>query len=516
MAESNKLSPEELAKLREQLKKEAANIAAPNPVSEDTATEGEEAPAKEEENTTSKIITVGISEDKMRATVRLSFPDMYEKYTVPEVIAALRANRVVLGIDSVAIDDMINLGHYEEDMVVAEGKEVVAGTDGYYEWLLDLEKRESPDIREDGTVDYTSMNKLANVGEGDRIAVYHPAIQGEKGFDVCGAERLPRIAKDQPQLRGKYLRFDPETNEYFATISGKISRNGNAVEILSVHEVDDDINVNYGTVEFYGDIVVNGNVDSGAVIRAGRNVTINGTVSNGKVFAGGDIVLTKGVQAKSKISARGDIFADFIEYANIEAAGEIHANYIMNSQVKSSKKVFVDGKKGSVIGGFTHGLTGVEVRTSGNYNEPITELHAGFAEEDYGEYNVLVKREESLNNELAEIVSEMTELLKVSSERGATQAQKDRIYELNVKKDATYAQVDEIGKEKRELAARMAAGTNSYVEIRGDAYRNTTIGIDASKLVLHKEECCVRFVCKDDKIERRPAHLDKREPKTNE
>ena len=220
MAESNKLSPEELAKLREQLKKEAANIAAPNPVSEDTATEGEEAPAKEEENTTSKIITVGISEDKMRATVRLSFPDMYEKYTVPEVIAALRANRVVLGIDSVAIDDMINLGHYEEDMVVAEGKEVVAGTDGYYEWLLDLEKRESPDIREDGTVDYTSMNKLANVGEGDRIAVYHPAIQGEKGFDVCGAERLPRIAKDQPQLRGKYLRFDPETNEYFATISG--------------------------------------------------------------------------------------------------------------------------------------------------------------------------------------------------------------------------------------------------------------------------------------------------------
>lgn len=516
MAEGNKLSPEELAKLREQLKKEAANIAGPKPVPQEDNAEGEAADVTQEEDTTSKIITVGISEDKMKATVRLSFPNMYEKYTVPEVIAALRANRVVLGIDSVAIDEMINLGHYEEDMVVAEGKEVVAGTDGYYEWLLDLEKREAPDIREDGTVDYTSMNKLANVGEGDRIAVYHPAIQGEKGFDVCGSERLPRIAKDQPQLRGKYLRYDSDTNEYFATISGKISRNGNAIEILSVHEVNDDINLNYGTVEFYGDIVVNGNIDSGAVIRAGRNVTINGTVSNGKVFAGGDIVLTKGVQAKSKISARGDIFADFIEYANVEAAGEVHANYIMNSQVKSSKKVFVDGKKGSVIGGFTHGLTGVEVRTSGNYNEPVTELHAGFAEEDYGEYDVLVKREEALNNELAEIVSEMTELLKVSSERGATQAQKDRIYELNIKKDATYAQVDEIGKEKHELAARMAAGTNSYVEIRGDAYRNTTIGIDASKLVLHKEECCVRFICKDDKIERRPAHLDKREPKTNE
>ena len=514
MAEGNKLSPEELAKLREQLKKEAANIEPPKPATEESTTEGESTPQVEEE-TSSKVITVEVSDDKMKATVRLSFPNMFEKYTVPEVIAALRANRVVLGIDSVAIDDMINLGHYEEDTVVAEGKEVVAGTDGYYEWLLDLEKRESPDIREDGTVDYTSMNRLANVGEGDRIAIYHPAIQGEKGFDVCGAERLPRIAKDEPQLRGKYIRFEADTNEYFATISGKISRNGNAVEILSVHEVNDDLNINYGTVEFYGDIVVNGNVESGAVIRAGRNVTINGTVSSGKVFAGGDIVLTKGVQAKSKISARGDIFADFIEYANVEATGEVHANYIMNSTVKSSKKVFVDGKKGSVVGGFTHGLSGVEVRTSGNYNEPVTELHAGFGEDDYGQYDRLVKREEAINNELAEIVSEMTELLKVSRERGATQTQKDRIYELNIKKDAAYAQVDEIGKEKRELATKMAAGTNSYVEVRGDAYRNTTIGIDAAKLVLQKEESCVRFICKNDMIERRPAHLDKKEPKAN-
>jgi len=502
-----KLSSEELAKLREQLKKEAAaaSIGVPRPGAE--VKDG----STPEEEESSKIITVNVAADKMSATVRLSVPRNNDQYSVPEVIAALRSNRVVLGIKSDVIMEMINLGHYEEDMVVAEGTPEVPGVEGYFEWLVDLTKHETPEIREDGTVDYSAMNKLANINDGDKIAVYHPAVQGEKGFDVSGAEKIPRIAKDLPQLRGKYVRFEPDEQEYFATMSGKISLNGSAIEILSVHEVNDDLTYNYGTVEFYGDIVINGNVESGATIRAGRNVTINGTVANGKVFAGGDIVLAKGAQAKSKISARGDVFADFIEYASVDAVGEIHANYIMNSEVKSSRKVFVDGKKGSVIGGYTHGLSGVEVRNSGNYNEPITDLHAGFSDADYMQFDNLNKKEETIKDEMAKIVSELTELLKASSERGATQKQKDRIYELNVMKDASYDQLDDISKEKRELAVKMSAGTNSYIEIRGDAYRNTNIGIDAAKLTLHREESCVRFVCKDDQIERRPAHLEKRD-----
>ena len=500
-----KLSPEELAKLREQLKKEAAQSGTGSAGVEVSAGGG----AAAEEKASSKIITVTVADDRMSASVRLSVPSNDEQYSVPEVIAALRSNRVVLGIKSDVIMEMINLGHYEEDMIVAEGTPEVPGVEGYFEWFVDLTKHETPEIREDGTVDYSAMNKLANINEGDKIAVYHPAVQGEKGFDVSGSEKIPRIAKDQPQLRGKYVRYDAETMEYFATISGKISLNGSAIEILSVHEVNDDLTINYGTVEFYGDIVINGNVESGATIRAGRNVTINGTVSSGKVFAGGDIVLTKGAQGKSRISARGDIFAEFIEYASVEAVGEIHANYIMNSEVKSAKKVFVDGKKGSILGGYTHGLSGVEVRNSGNYNEINTELHAGFSESDYMQYDNLVKKEEKINGEMATIVSELTELLKIAAERGVTQKQKDRIYELNAGKDEAYVRLDEINKEKKELAVKMSAGTNSYVEVRGDAFRNTTIGIDAAKLTLMREESCVRFICKNGVIERRPAHLEK-------
>ncbi len=505
MPENKKLTPEELAKLREQLKREAASLKVEKP--SDPAAADANAPVKEEKKET-KTITVEIAEDRMKATVRLAFPSGDEKYTVPEVIGALRANRVVLGIRTEAIMEMINLGHFEEDVVVAEGKEPELGEEGYYEFTLDMDKREEPDIREDGTVDYTSMNRLCNVAEGDRIAVYHPAIQGKAGFDVCGAEKIPKPMRDQPPLRSKHIRYDEQTLEYFATMAGKISRSGNNIEILSVHEINDNLDLTYGTVEFYGDIVINGNVEAGAVIRAGRNVTINGTVASGKVFAGGDVVLSKGAQGQSRISARGNIYAEFLEFSDVEAVGEIHANYLLNANVKSSQRVYLDGKKGSVIGGYTHGLQGVEVRSVGNYTEPKSQVHAGFAEEDYQKYNALNEKEEKINNELAEIIAEMTELLKASKERGATQKQKDRIFELNAKKDGSYATLDDIRGDKKILAQKMAQGNNAFVEVRQDACRNTTIGIDDLQLFLQKEESCTRYIRRNGMIERTPAHLN--------
>ncbi len=497
MEDGKRLSSEELAKLREQLKREA---------SASSREEVVETESPEEE--VNRRITVEVDEDKMHATVRLAVPRGDDKYTVPQVISELRRNRVVLGIKSDAIMEMINLGQYEEDIVVAEGKESEPGEDGYYEFLIDMEKRKEPDVREDGTIDYTSMNRLANVAEGDRIAVYHPCKQGTPGFDVCGAERPLKPVKDLPKLRGRYLNYKEDTNEYFTTIAGKISRSDYNIEILSVHEINDDLDLTYGTVEFFGDIVINGNVESGAVIRAGRNVLINGTVSSGKVFAGGDVVLTKGAQSKSKISARGNVYAEFLEFCDIEARGEIHANYLLNSEISSSQRVMVDGKKGSVIGGHTHALKGVELRTAGNYTEPRTVLHAGFQLEDYEKYNDLNIREESINNDLALIVAEATELLKISKERGATQDQKNKIHELNIKKDAAYATLDEIKAEKKELAKKMTEGTNSYIEIRQDAYRNTIISIDDAEMPLLKEESCVRYVCNRGIIERKPAHLN--------
>ncbi len=506
MEEELKLTADELAALRQQLKREAKTKIVDFFEDEDTeekvdATEE----AEEEEEVDSKSVEVTVSEDKMSASIFLSYPAYGETYTVPEIMRELRSKGVISGIQTKVIMDSIQLGMYEEEIEVAVGTPETEGTEGYFEYLIDMEKRKQPDIREDGTVDYASMCRLTNVAAGDKIAVYHPAIQGTKGINVQGKPLTPKFVKDKPPLRGKYIEKNDD-NEYFATIDGKISMSDNNVEILSVYEINEDLDMTKGTIEFYGDMIVNGNVESGVVIRAGRNITINGTVSGALIYSKGDVTITGGFigGSKGKISSMGNVFCDFIEHGSVEAHGDIRANSSVNSTLEADGKVYLDGSRGVAIGGRIHGLRGVELRNCGTEVEPKTFIHAGFSVMDYQKFAKLNHRENKINTQLANAVSEMTTLLKIGRERGVNQKQKDRIFALNEEKDAAYQTLDEIARDKKTLGDKMAMAANAAIIVRGDIFPNSTIGIETSTLLIkEKKETFVRFVCKDEQIERR-------------
>ncbi|MBQ0027918.1 MAG: DUF342 domain-containing protein [Lachnospiraceae bacterium] len=498
MDTDKKLSAEELAELRRQLKRELAGEIEDRPKSDDT--DDESSPLFVE----SKVVTVSIAEDQMSASVTLSVPLGNELYNVPEIIRELRANKVVLGIQSQVIMEMVNLGQYETETVVAVGKEVVPGVEGYYEFLVDMEEHKTPEIREDGTVDYTAVGKLTNVAEGDKIAIYHPAVQGTRGFTVCGAELLPKFAKDLPVLRGKFISHNEEF-EYFATRDGRISYSNYNVEILDVYEINEDITLNFGKVEFYGDIIINGNVETGSSIRAGRNITINGTVANARISAGGDITLTRGIQGngQGRVTTRGNVFAEFIEYAVVEAAGDVFSNYILESNVSAGGKLIADGNRGSVIGGTVHGLLGVEIKNAGTKIEQRTVIHAGFKQEDYHRFSELSKQENAINNNLANLVGELSDLLKIARERGLNGSQKEEVARLNEKKDEAYAELDSISLKKKELGEKMAKSAGAAIVVKGEVNCNTVITIDAAATIIGKTETYLKYLCRNDEIVRR-------------
>ncbi|MCR4651084.1 MAG: FapA family protein [Lachnospiraceae bacterium] len=501
MAELQKLSIEELKRLREEIKREASADNAATAGQDSVSGEGEGAA----EEKSSKVIRVNIADDKMSATVTLSVPSDGERYTVPEIVGALRKERVVLGIQTTKIMDMVSGEIYEEPVEVAVGREVTPGQEGYYEFAVDLSEHRKPEIREDGGVDYSAMGRLSNIAEGELIATYYPAVQGEKGYNVNGAELLAKYAKEQPQLRGKHISYNEETRQYFATASGKISCNNFNVEILTVHEVNGDLDMTSGNVEFYGDIIINGNVESGVFIRAGRNITVNGTIAAARIQAGGDIVLAKGIQGnnKGKISARGNVFAEFIEYATVEAGKDVQANSIIDSQVSAVGKVMVKGSKGVVRGGYVHGLQGVSIRSVGNSNEPKTILHCGFTEDDHMRFILLNKKANEIKDEIAKVVDEMSELLNVANAMGVTADQKARIYELNKIKGEKCQDLDRNSQEKKRLSERMALGFNSCIEISNDIFTNTVIAIDLVSMRIPSYEAHCRYVNKDGVIERR-------------
>lgn len=497
MGEMAKLSAQELAALREQIK-------SANPDKDSLAAGG----GVNMSEFLNKKYTVVIAADRMSATLTLSDPGEGVSYSTEEVMSELRKNKIMAGIDSDAVMRMISKKVYEEPVVVAVGKEMIPPQEGYYEFLFDTVEHKTPAIREDGTTDYSAVGRLENVKTGQKIAIYHPAVQGSNGYDVGGRELVAKFAKELPDLRGMKIEKNSETNEYFAKIDGKISLKEYNVEILDVHEINDNVTLVQGKVEFYGDLYINGDVEAGVVIRAGRNVVINGTVGAVTIYAGGDVILSKGIQGSGRgyVATRGNVFSDFIEYARVEAGADVYANSIINSEVSAGGNVVVSGKRGSIIGGETYGLRGVIANAAGNVSEIKTTLRSGFAESDYKEFVKLSVDEKNKNDELVSVVEKITAILKLRAKNGFfTNEQKRDTLSLKEKKDLLCEELKNIAERKTELGRKMTNASNSSITIRGAVYRNVLIGIDVARLWIEKEESYVQYVCKNDMIERRPV-----------
>lgn len=497
MGEMKKLSPEELAALREQIKQGMSKSEAPKA---QAAAESYIAVPK-----STKRIDVSMAEDRMSATITLSDPGD-DEYIVPELISALRSKKIVIGIKSQAMMDMLADKIYNEPVVVAEGKPLVPSVEGYYEYFFDTEEHRRPEIREDGSTDYAAVGRLANVKQGDKIAEYHPASLGENGYDIMGNEKVVKPAKEKPALRGQFIDFKESTNEYFATRDGKISVKDYNIEILDVHEIKGNVTIIQGKVEFYGDLYIHGDVENGVVIRAGRNIVVDGTVGSAQIFAGGDIILQKGIQGggKGRVSARGNIFSDFIEYADIEAGMDVYANSIINSNISTQGSVIVSGSHGSIIGGDTHGLRGITANAAGSEAEVKTVLHAGFLDIDYEKFMELNQQEKKATMKLEKLVDDITALFKASAKtKNITKSRKQEILLLNEKKVALQQEIDEIKSNKADITRKMSMGMGAAIVIRGDVYRNVVIKIDTATQYIWKNESYVKYVCKNESIERR-------------
>lgn len=422
---------------------------------------------------------VHISDDHMEAWLYLAEPsEETGQYKVDALLDMLRAEGVTTGYLMPRLVAMSKKGVYQREILVAEGKEIVEGKDGYYEYFFTPDEiMEAPTIREDGSVDYGSMSMLQSVRAGDKLAEYHEAVAGEDGYKVDGEILKSRPVKELQPLRG--LSIERRDNLYFAKAAGKIElKNGN-IDIRTVHEVSGDVDLSTGRIEFFGDVTISGNVSAGVVIRAGRNLVIEGTVESAELFAGGDIVLKRGVQGnmKGKVRARGSIYANFIEQCDVNAEGSVEANYILNANVKAGSKVVVSGKKGSIIGGRIFALRGVDAFNLGNTAEVRTIIHAGYEQEIFDRYSRCVEREKALKEKLEDILEKMEVLIKNKQFQG--EAAGGSLLMLNSKKDEYFKQLDEVGEEIERCQERINKGKGAKINAEGVTYKGVILSIES-------------------------------------
>lgn len=441
---------------------------------------------------------VKISDDDMCAWLYLMPPGAgKEQYTMEELTGFLKKNGVMEGYHHSNLAAMIKKGVYEREIVVAQGQAAIEGNDGYYEYKFDPEQYKTPKVLADGRVDYTNMSTLQNVRKGDVIAVYHHARIGQDGYDIKGRPLHAKKVREIPPLKGQSVCAGENPDIYLAQKDGKIEFKNGRIDIQNLHELNGDVNLITGKIEFFGDIVINGNVEAGVVIRAGRNIEIKGTVEAVTLFAGGDIILSRGIQGaqRAKISARGNIYADFIEHTVVMAGGNVQANTILNSRISADGNVLLTGKKGAIIGGYTHAMMGITATEIGNDVEVRTVVHAGCEKETYLKLQKAKSRESALNDELKELSEKMKEIIRKKKASGSNYSsvleRKSREFEKQFIELKT--ELEEVRKDIRRMDVLVEKGQSSQIVVSGNIYRGVVVGLAQAQMPIEHSTCFMKY-----------------------
>ena len=280
--------------------------------------------------------------------------------------------------------------------------------------------------------------------------------------------------------------------------------------ILPVYELTGNAELVNGNIDFRGDIIIHGKVESGLTIRATGSITIDGIVEACTLEAGKDIILRSGMLGGSKgmVKTKAGISAKFFEFTNIMCEGDLRADVLMDCNVECHGKVILNGARGSIIGGKVHAIRGLVVSTLGNNAEKQTEVYAGAGIEIYSRMQVLEKKIAAAEEELVKIEESLKRFDVMQKERGVDYTRDPRrmvMLRAKIKDTATIAADSE---EVRKLRILTEESRGACVSVIRQVYPGVVINIDELKYTLKNIGKCIEFFKASEKISTRTCYVN--------
>lgn len=445
---------------------------------------------------------VRVGHNDMEAFLLLPRPEGGE-YTIEELQDALREKGVVYGVSEAVLRKMLEGRVYDKEIKVAQGSKVKEGIDGYFEYHFNRNLDGKPTIREDGTVDYWSINRIEMVEENQLIATYHPAVMGMDGMDVKGKPITVKRARELPPLKGKGFTRSEDNLTYYAKFDGKIEVMNDRLMVLQVYEIAGNVDLTVGNIDFNGDVIVHGNVCAGVNIKAAGNITIDGIVETASLWAGKDIILRGGIMgdSKSSVYAKGSISGRFFEYAKVEAEGEIQAEVFMNSEVVCKKKITLSGRKASIIGGSVWAVQGIEAGNLGNESEISTEVSVGNSVEVQREVWELEKKVQEAEEGMVSLENRLKEFTKLEAANAIKKDDPRKVQLLRVKIQEV-AKLGALRGELDKLNTQIQDGQNAIIKVLGTSHPGVRVLVDDARYHVKSKEVHVEYKKEKEEVSR--------------
>ena len=292
---------------------------------------------------------------------------------------AISDSGIQYGLDEALLESLPEKGdRYFNLFPLAQGDAAVHGKDGSVVDLFARKIEREVSVDEFNQVDYSSLNLVQNVEEGQVICRIILPTEGVPGKTVQGKEIPARNGRPAVAPQGRNTEVSEDGTKLVAAKTGHVEFNGRSFQIKPVLDIPGNVDYSTGNINFLGDVHVRGDVSVGFVVRAVGSVRVDGTIE-GTVEAGADLVVGRGILGgpNSVIRAHRNVFAKYMENSRVHARENLQADCIVNCDVYSDGMVQVCTGRGIILGGRVSAGQGVTASVVGSKAEGLTTIILG-------------------------------------------------------------------------------------------------------------------------------------------
>ncbi len=439
-----------------------------------------------------------ISDDKMEAWIEISEPVRGNDVIYEDIIKEIEKKGIKFGIEYELLKESLEKKIYGKRISFAKGDFPQNGKNGEIEHQFETDISPKFYIDEMGRVDYkTIINSVRNVAMGDVVAVIIPNTKGINGKNIFGESVNAEEGLEKKFIKGDNVIEGMNPHELISMINGRVTLKKDEINVYPVHEVQGDVDLKSGNIDFLGVVIIKGNVRDGFKVKAKGEIIVEGLVEDAIVIGGGNIFIKNGIVGKEGgsgiIQAEGSVNTKFIQNMKVIAKKNVEVlEHILSSVVEADEGVFAMNGKGKIIGGKMVAGRKIAAREAGNMYGVKTEIEIGITEQMYARK---IKVDTEYNGKVDELEKIELGLRKVLDNLYWKNPEFDKVKYINeLKKD-----IIKISEEKYIIDEAIKRSKKGEVFIRDTMFRGVVLKIDGIQMNSKESFNYVRFYLNDKK-----------------
>lgn len=451
------------------------------------------------------IIEVSISYNKLEAIVNIKPPkDGGIEPNMESLRSILESQKITYGVKENILIDICNNPIYNKNIIVAQGTAPVSGIDGTFQMHFETVKDSKPKEREDGTVDFFNLENVESVKQGQILCTLIQPTEGIDGVSVL-KEKIPYTkGKLVPTLLGKNTTLSKDGTVIISKIDGQIDFSQGKINVYETLYIKGNVDNSTGNINVAGNVIINGTVLSGFIVKATGNIQIYGGISSVTLISGGYITLRGGVIG-SKITCEGDLTSRFIENCKVFTKGNIQTDYVMNSSVKCGKSLKAINSISKLVGGDYLVGENIEARIIGSNANIKTYL-------ELGTDSTTIRRQQELNKEIPPLetkrhsLESLISLLQQFEVANRLTPDKKQMLETALFSYKEISELIDIGKQElEEINESIKSRGYGRVICKGTIHSGTTVKIGSVQMTVHDRLFCKSLYYSEEGICIEPA-----------